>query len=234
MIKKIFIIILLVICIILFTDKCDIKINYEIQNNDVVKQTENGVKLKTIDDNTHKLILDPNDIRVCVNKQNALSSDYEPQDLVQLNIRFLNADFLARLRNEAAINLEKMFKQAENEGIYLYGVSGYRSYSYQQEIYEPGNNYSAAPGMSEHQSGLSIDLSNESIGCNLIEEFGESPEGVWLKNNSYKYGFIIRYPKDKENVTGYPYEPWHIRYVGNELALKLTELNLTMEEYFYK
>ena len=127
-----------------------------------------------------------------------------------------------------------MFEQAEKDSIYLYGISGYRSYSYQQELYIPEDTYTAMPGHSEHQLGLSIDISNESIGCDLIEEFADSPEGIWLQNNCYKYGFIIRYPKDKEHITGYPYEPWHIRYVGKELAEELTRLNVTMEEYFHK
>lgn len=179
-------------------------------------------------------ITDPNNIRVLINKEYGLPSDYQPMDLVQLNIRFFNADFLARLRSEAAIHLEDMFKDAEKDFIYLYGVSGYRSYSYQQELYIPEDTYTAMPGHSEHQLGLSIDISNESIGCNLIEEFADSPEGIWLQNNCYKYGFIIRYPKEKEHITGYPYEPWHIRYVGQELAEELTRLNVTMEEYFHK
>lgn len=227
--KKI-IIFLFTLIIMLFVLKSIIQIKTPTITTNNIREVCN----ESYEDKIIELITDPNDIRVLVNKEYNLQPDYEPEDLVQLNIRFFNADFLARLRSEAAIHLEEMFKQAENDCIYLYGVSGYRSYSYQQEIYIPGNNYSAIPGQSEHQLGLSIDLSNETIGCNLIESFGESPEGIWLKDNCYKYGFIIRYPQGKEDVTGYPYEPWHVRYVGRELASELTRLNLTMEEYFYK
>lgn len=91
--------------------------------------------------------------------------------------------------------------------------------------------YSAKPGMSEHQTGLAIDLSTPSIKNELVEKFDTTKEGIWLRDNCYKYGFIIRYPKSKEDITGYAYEPWHVRYVGKEVAQEIYDKALTLEEY---
>ena len=88
------------------------------------------------------------------------------------------------------------------------------------------------PGHSEHQSGLAMDVSTISIHNRLDVVFRATPEGRWLEKNSWKYGYIIRYPEDKSHITGYAYEPWHIRYVGIDLAKELTEKNLTLEEYY--
>lgn len=235
--KKIFISILLLLFLflLLFIGVVNISnIKVETQIVDVVNKKDNisANSLRMVTTNTLSNPSDPNNIGICINKNNNLSGDYEPQDLVYTNIRFLNDKFLSRLRSEAAQNLENLFVTAESEGIYLYGVSGYRSYDYQGQIYNPTSGYSAAPGSSEHQLGLAMDVSNESIGCNLIEEFGESAEGIWLRENCHKFGFIIRYPKDKEEITGYKYEPWHIRYVGINLATILMEKNITLEEYY--
>ena len=92
--------------------------------------------------------------------------------------------------------------------------------------------YSATPGFSEHQTGLAIDVSADSVNNRLDESFGDSTEGKWLAENAHLYGFIIRYPKDKTKITGYSYEPWHIRYVGKPLAKYIYENNLCLEEYY--
>jgi hypothetical protein len=92
--------------------------------------------------------------------------------------------------------------------------------------------YSATPGYSEHQTGLAIDVSAKSVNNRLDESFGDSVEGIWLATHAQEYGFIIRYPKDKSDITGYSYEPWHIRYVGKPLAKYIYENNLCLEEYF--
>ena len=95
---------------------------------------------------------------------------------------------------------------------------------------EAADTYSARPGFSEHQLGYSIDLTNgESV---PFEEFHNTKEYEWLKDNAYKYGFILRYPKDKEYITGYIFEPWHIRYVGYDIAKYIYENNITYEEYY--
>jgi len=147
-----------------------------------------------------------------------------------------------KLQRVAAEALEKLYRAALKEkGLKIYGVSGYRSYDRQYEIYGTNlftrgithtNLYSAMPGASEHQTGLAIDVSCSSIGYSLINSFATTKEGKWLKDNAWRFGFILRYPKDKEHITGYAYEPWHIRYVGVPLAYYLYKNNLTLEEYY--
>ena len=111
--------------------------------------------------------------------------------------------------------------------------SSYRSYEYQESIYnKEENSYVAAPGTSEHQTGLAIDISTKKTG--LTSHFDNTPECIWLTNNAHKYGFIKRYPKEKEHITGYPYESWHYRYVGIEIAEIIYNNNITLEEYFYQ
>ena len=133
---------------------------------------------------------------------------------------------------EKAFNAMK--EAAAKEGLNLFILSGYRSYDYQDKLYHKyvrehgqasADTFSARPGHSEHQTGLALDV-------NLIDyRFADTPEGKWLAENCYKYGFIIRYQKEKEAITGYIYEPWHIRYLGSENALKVYESGLSLEEY---
>jgi len=134
-------------------------------------------------------------------------------------------------------NFNNMKNDASKEGINLNIISGYRSYSSQNYIYnnyvkKDGKNkadtYSARPGHSEHQTGLAADINS------LYTSFINTKEGKWLNENCHKYGFIIRYPKGKEEITGYIYEPWHIRYVGVELSTKLYNNGnwISLEEYF--
>ena len=141
-----------------------------------------------------------------------------------------------KLNRKLVKAFNKMKKDALKEEINLKILSGFRSFDRKKEIYnnyikeDPKNadNYSARPGHSEHQSGLAIDINNAS------DAFINSNEANWLDRNVYKYGFILRYPKNKSNITGYKYEPWHYRYVGKKLAKKLYNNGLweTMEEYF--
>ena len=185
----------------------------------------------------------PASVYALVNKMYPMSSEYQPEDLVEVNVKFTfnYKDEKRMLRKEAAHALECMFEAATEDGIELLGVSGYRSFLRQQSIYnnnlstkgyEHTNSYSARPGRSEHQTGWSIDISSESADGKLIEEFIETVEGQWVKNNSYKFGFIVRYPKGKEDITGYSYEPWHVRYVGYDLAKYLYDNNMTLDEYY--
>lgn len=188
--------------------------------------------------------LNPSSITVYVNKEYALPKDYKPDDLVIPNIHFniLTYDERTMLRSAAAKAIEKLFAAAEKDDCHLAGVSGYRSYARQFKIFT--NNiatqgkahtlqYSAVPGTSEHQTGLSMDVSTKSLDYKLSEEFADSAEGKWLADNAYKYGFVIRYPKDKAKITGYAYEPWHIRYVGRGLSYYLYNNNLTLDEYYH-
>lgn len=153
-----------------------------------------------------------------INKTYAASKDYAPKE-----------------SPEARKAFNQMQANAKKSGIYLSTVSGYRTYSYQKKLYdnyvkrdgkELADTYSARPGHSEHQTGLVFDVNNAS------DSFAGTPAAKWLAEHCHEYGFIIRYPKDKVNITGYQYEPWHIRYVGKELAEYLYTHNLCLEEYF--
>lgn len=130
---------------------------------------------------------------------------------------------------------EKMQKAAAQDNISLKIVSGYRTYDYQKQLYQNyvqrdgkqlADTYSARPGHSEHQTGLAFDLNNAS------DSFAGTKEAAWIADNCCKFGFIVRYPADKTDITGYEYEPWHVRYVGKELAEYLYDNNLCLEEYF--
>ena len=169
-----------------------------------------------------------------VNKNNKLESDYIPTDLEEIDLRF--ACLNKFLRKEAKINFERMAKDAKDEGYNIVAVSAYRSYNYQEKLY---NNYvvdkgfyyadiaSARPGHSEHQTGLAVDVADLYLD---YDNFDKTKEFKWMINNSYKYGFILRYPKAKFHITGFKYEPWHYRYVGIKLASYLYKNNLLLEE----
>lgn len=146
----------------------------------------------------------------------------------------LPKDYDPGISSEAYDAYKALVSAAKSDGIDISFISGYRGYNYQKTVYEnwcvkypngQADRISARPGHSEHQLGLAIDVNS------LEFEFAETPEGIWLAENCYKYGFIIRYPEGKENITGYMYEPWHIRYLGTELAEKVHNSGLTLEEY---
>ncbi len=191
-----------------------------------------------------KVIQNPENMMVLVNKEFALPEGYAANDLVRPNVSFSfgNQDIeKSYMRKEAAEALEKMFSEAANRQIHLFAVSGYRSYERQVQVFntevqtvgrEQAVQVVAVPGNSEHQTGLSMDISSESANFALSERFGETPEGKWLVENAHKFGFILRYPNGKEGITGYQYEAWHFRYVGEKAASEIYENNLTLEEYF--
>ena len=175
--------------------------------------------------------------RVVVNKSYVLTSNYKPKDLVSVKINFLPevTEEERYMTAESAKAVEEMVDAASKDRVYLYGLSGYRSYETQKNLYEynvetQGKSYSdkyvAKPGASEHQLGEAMDLATSSgwiyEGC---------PEANWIANNAYKYGFIVRYESGKEDITGYNYEPWHVRYVGNEMAEKIYNDGITLEEF---
>ncbi len=144
------------------------------------------------------------------------------------------------LEQEVALALEKLFIRGMKEGQYFAMISGYRSYERQKELYEESvkkhgcsyaNRYSAKPGYSEHQTGLAVDISCASVNYQLEECFANTKEYRWLKKNCWKEGFIIRYPKGKEAITGYSFEPWHLRYVGCRAAEIIMKFQLTLEEF---
>lgn len=188
---------------------------------------------------------DVTSIAVLVNKQNELPSDYVPPDLVDVDIPFTFSEKVEKrkMRQEAAEKLAELFDVAKQNNIILYGVSGYRSYQTQKSLFayftqrdgseEKANQISARPGESEHQTGLAMDVSAQSVNFGLVENFGDTEEYSWLKDNAHHSGYVIRYPKGKEIITEYSYEPWHLRYVGKELATKLYEEKITYEEYLF-
>ncbi len=190
-------------------------------------------------------LTDPTSIWVVVDKLRPLNpTHYAPTDLVVPAVTLAGnaSDQNMHLRQASAGALEAMFAAANKQGLKLMLVSGYRSYSYQTTVY---NNYvkqlgrtaadqqSARPGYSEHQTGFAADVAPASGHCSVEQCFADTPEGEWLAANSYKYGFIIRYTKGKQAVTGYEYEPWHIRYIGKALATEMHNQHvLTLEEFF--
>lgn len=184
-------------------------------------------------------------LALLVNKSHPLPDTYVPSDLVPVNIPFayVGDDFRNYMREPAARALEKVFQEAEATGLNLIGVSGYRSYERQKNIYEQNlavkgeahtSLYSARPGTSEHQTGLAMDISTPSIHSALTTDFQDTPEGKWLRENAPTFGFVLRYPAGRENITGYAYEPWHFRYIGKNLAAYLKKESLTLEEYYQR
>lgn len=251
--KKIFIFLtsLFVLCFVIYisffshSQASDASLEFEHYYNEDEAYNKNKENNDSKNNDIHSnpiLDTNPESILVFVNKEYSLPADYVPEDLVIPNVffNFSYYDEKKLMRKEAATALEELFSAAKKENIILCGISGYRSYARQKTIYSKNiikkgvsytNKYSAMPGKSEHQTGLSIDVSAASIGYRLEPIFSETKEGIWLANNCYQYGFIIRYPKDKSDITGYAYEPWHIRYVGIDVATYLYKNNLTFEEY---
>ena len=188
-------------------------------------------------------VTEPDHLFVLVNKLNQLPESYIPDDLREPQVRFTfsGPNEKRNLRDIAASGLESMFEAADRASIHLFALSGYRSYNRQRDIYnnnvstrgvEATDKVSARPGHSEHQSGLAMDVTSESAGFNLIYAFGETEEGIWVKENAHLYGFIVRYGKDKTPITGYDYEPWHLRYIGLDLASYIYDHQLTLEELY--
>lgn len=170
---------------------------------------------------------DPNSVWVIVNKKRPLPDGFAPSDLE------------GDVRRESATRLKELLESAQANGHNLYKISGFRSQQNQAQTYNGyvssdgqtnADTYSARPGHSEHQTGLAVDLGNGT--CDLETCFGDTPAGKWLAANSHKFGFIVRYQNGKEDITGYQYEPWHLRYVGSELAAELYKSGQTMEEFF--
>ncbi|HIS30165.1 MAG TPA: M15 family metallopeptidase [Candidatus Limivivens intestinipullorum] len=171
-----------------------------------------------------------------VSRSRTLPPEYIPRELVPAAFPFAAAlnDPKRLMEPEAAKNAALLFAHCtQAHGMALYGISAYRSYQRQAVLYgrNPESLYVAPPGASEHQTGLALDLSCPSAGMELTDRFASSPEGRCLLQHAPLYGFILRYPKGKENITGYPWEPWHIRYVTKSLAIYLDTAGLTLEEY---
>lgn len=185
---------------------------------------------------------DPDSIHVLVNPQNPLEpEDHAPTDLMAPQVRTTTENELL-LREPAAQALAELVAAAGEEGQILAMTSGYRSYAAQLEIYanrhaavgtEETDELVARPGYSEHQTGLAADvISIENPECIRGDCFAETPEGQWVAANAADHGFVIRYPQGAEEITGYDFEPWHLRYVGRYTAEEVQEEGLTLEEYW--
>lgn len=201
------------------------------------------------DEETHEIdqeslevdVENPFSLAVLANKKYSLPEDYTPENLKTVDVpTVLPNPEIKQMRKVAAEALKNMFDAAEKEDIILYARSGYRSYDTQVQLFknyaanhgeEAANKYSARPGESEHQTGLVMDVTSESVNLQITSDFGETKEGKWVKENAHNYGFIIRYPEGKSDITGYVYEPWHLRFLGKELANQVFDSDLTYEEY---
>ncbi len=175
---------------------------------------------------------------VLVNKYNYLGDDYVPKNLTEINSKYTGET--RKMEYDAAKAFEKMAEAALKDGYTIRAVSTYRSYNRQNTLYtnyadrdgkEKADTYSARPGYSEHQTGLAVDVDNGNL---LYTDFGETKAFNWMKENCYKYGFILRYTKETEYITGYVNEPWHYRYVGEEIATYIHEHPMTYEEYYVR
>ncbi|MDR3050420.1 MAG: M15 family metallopeptidase [Oscillospiraceae bacterium] len=174
-----------------------------------------------------------------VNQDHLLDSRYKPKDLVNIRVRKTSYDPI-QMRKEASEALTTLFEDAASQGITLYALSGYRSYSTQRTMYynrlEAHNGVDdkavAYPGASDHQTGLGADVINKgSIDAKLSTRFVGTKEALWLGAHSWEYGFVVRYPEDKKDITGIIYEPWHLRYVGLDVAAYIANNNLCLEEF---
>lgn len=196
--------------------------------------------LQKLIDTHFRLVANPTDTLALVDKVNGLPAEYVPPNLVVPNIPFTCQayDPKKQMRKEASLALEQLFTKAKQNKISLTGVSGYRSYARQAQIYARNIQisptkvqFSAPPGGSEHQTGLTIDVSTATNNYQLSQSFAATPEGQWLAQTAPAFGFIIRYEQGKEHITGYQAEPWHIRYVGIDVAQMITQQGLTLEEF---
>lgn len=197
------------------------------------------IENQLIKDTSNKLSGNIDNLGVLVNKQKNLSADAVPSGLVEVSVlHTANAKWIKDVVNQ---QLSAMFQSAAAEGITLRVVSAYRSFDYQIQLFDryaarngivAANTYSALPGQSEHQTGLVVDVDDGTSNFTLIQSFDQTAAFKWLDQHAHQYGFILRYPKGKEAITGYIYEPWHYRYIGNvEAATYIHENGITYEEY---
>jgi D-alanyl-D-alanine carboxypeptidase len=189
----------------------------------------------------YKSTSDPNSTWVVVNKLRPLKpKDYSPADIINVPVAHDNPP---RMRKSAGDWLVKMFAAAKKEGAGEMQIqSAWRPYDVQVSVYagwvsslgkKQADLQSARPGFSEHQTGLAVDISPVPLSCALAACFGQTKQGKWLAANAWRFGYLLRYPKDKTPVTGYTYEPWHFRYIGQILATELHDKHVTtLEEFF--
>ena len=208
--------------------------NSELDDKQIVKNVNMNLD-KTHYEDTKKA-KNLNTTNILVNKYYSLDENYVPDNLVEISNRYaLNGMEMVK---EAATAFESMAKDAQKENLKIIAMSTYRSYNYQIKVYnqyvkadgkEKADTYSGRPGYSEHQTGLAVDVYN---GKENYTNFEKTDEFDWMKEHADEYGFILRFPKGKEEETGYTYESWHYRYVGPTVAKYIKQHNISFEEYY--
>lgn len=212
------------------------KKNKELSNEDVITRVNIGLD-NSYYTNTYKTPY-PNKDYILVNKYIYLGEDYVPDNLEDISTNYSRSGM--RLVSSAKDAFETLAKQALKDNKKVIAMSSYRSYQYQVNLYNryvanegvnAADTYSARPGYSEHQTGLCVDVYDGVID---YTNFEKSDSYNWMMDNAYKYGFILRYPKGKENITGYQYESWHYRYVGKKIAKYIHDNDITFDEYYVR
>ncbi len=208
--------------------------NPSLKTEDIIKRVNIGLD-KSYYEETKKTPYHNKDY-ILVNKYISMEDNYIPNHLEDLDLSYSRSGM--KLVHTAKTALEKMVTAAKEEGYMIRVMSSYRSYNYQVNLYnkyvqndgkEAADTYSARPGYSEHQTGLCIDIDD---GIVNYTDFEQSKSFKWMQENAHKYGFILRYPKDKSEITGYTYESWHYRYVGKKIASYIKKHNITFDEYY--
>lgn len=207
--------------------------NPNLSNKDIVLRVNIGID-NSFYTNTKEI--KKFDMLMIINKYNYITNEFKPDNLVLVNEFAKENMYLVEECKNAFI---QMARDAKAQGYNIRAISTYRTIEYQNKLYnnyvnsdgiEKADTYSAKPGYSEHHTGLAVDVDNINLSFNNFEK---TKEFNWMMDNSFKYGFILRYPKDS-TITGYIYEPWHYRYVGLNIANYIHEKNITYEEYYYE
>ena len=208
--------------------------NKDLEDEQIIKDVNMNLDLEPYKDIFKAKNLNTN--KILVNKYYYLEKDYEPNNLETISKQYALEGM--ELVHEAKENFEAMAKAAQKEDLSIIAMSTYRSYDYQVKIYnqyikkdgqEKVDTYSGRPGHSEHQTGLAVDVYNGKVN---YTKFEDTNEFEWMKKHAEEYGFILRFPKDKEKETGYMYESWHYRYVGEDIAKYINKHNISFEEYY--
>lgn len=208
----------------------------------LVKVTESIKSSEVVNLNFQLTTEKGEELLVLINKKISLPESFIPNNLVSLE-NLVSAYPGAQLKSEAASALKEMFEVAKQEkGLTFTVVSAYRSYKDQSKVFNgwvasaglsSAESFSARPGHSQHQLGTAVDIGVPGL-ASFSEAFGSSAEGIWLTENSYKFGYILSYPKGKDKMTGYSYEPWHFRYIGKDNAQRLQNSGLILEEFLQR
>ena len=210
------------------------KDNKDLDDEQIIKNVNMNLDYEPYTNITKAKNLNTN--KILVNKYYSLDEKYEPDNLETISKQYALEGM--ELVHDAKIAFEEMAKAAKKENLNIIAMSTYRDYNYQVKIYnqyvkadgqKKVDTYSGRPGHSEHQTGLAVDVYNGNVNYTSFEK---TKEFTWMQENAHKYGFIMRYPKDKEKETGYRYESWHYRYVGKNEAKYIKENNISFEEYY--